>query len=230
VIINTKVKKSAWVASAMLCAVMAAAPVAMAQSPKEHAPKPRPDQEALLPSSTIEGRVTRYLITPMGDVEGVLLDSGTVARLPAHMGKELVGAVNVGDAVNIAGIRDKESTSFRVYSITNTQSKQTVVKRDKKWTEVNMPRMLRSMGLKELTANGEVQTMLTGPRGDPQGVILDDGTVVRFGKQAVYAASAQMKIGAKMAAKGYGTENEYGRAIDANAIGDTPETMKTVVR
>jgi hypothetical protein len=218
-------------ASAMLCALMVSAP-AMAQAPGEHPPIPRPGpaEEAMLPSSTIEGKVTRYLITPMGDVEGVLLDSGTVAKLPPHMGKELVGAVKIGDAVSIEGVREKENTSFRVYSITDNQSKQTLVKRDKKWTEVNMPAVVRSMGLKELTADGSVQTILTGPRGDPNGVILDNGTIVRFRREAVYAASAQMKVGARLAAKGYGTENEYGRAIEANAIGDTPETMKTVVR
>jgi hypothetical protein len=37
-------------------------------------------------------------------------------------------------------------------------------------------------------------------------------------------------IDAKLAAKGYGTENEYGRAINASAIGETPETMKAIVR
>jgi hypothetical protein len=37
-------------------------------------------------------------------------------------------------------------------------------------------------------------------------------------------------IDAKLAAKDYGTENEYGRAIDASTIGETPETMKTIVR
>lgn len=228
---NAKAKTSPWIASAMLCALMVSVP-AMAQAPREHPPIPGPGpaQEAMLPSSTIEGKVTRYLITPMGDVEGVLLDSGTVAKLPPHMGKELVSAVKIGDAVRIEGMQEKDSTSFRIYSITDNQSKQTLVKRDRQWTEVNMPAVVRSMGLKELTADGAVQTILTGPRGDANGVILDNGTIVRFRREAVYAASAQMKVGARMVAKGYGTENEYGRAIDADAVGGTPETMKTVVR
>lgn len=213
----------------MLCALMAAAPATMAYAPRKHPPMWGPAEQAMLPSSTIEAKVTRYLITPMGDVEGVLLDSGAVARLPIHMGKELVGAVKPGDPVSFEGVQEKQSTTLRVYSITDKQSQATVVMRDKKWTEVNMPAMLRSMGLKELTADGAVQTILTGPRGDPNGVILDNGTIVRFRREAVYAASAQMKIGTRMVAKGYGTENEYGRAIDANAIGDTPETMKTVL-
>jgi hypothetical protein len=227
---SSHTKAGAWLASTLLCGMLAAAPAAIAQAPKEPPPKAKGAQGPELPSSTIAGNVTRYLITPMGDVEGLVLDTGTVARLPMHMGKDLVEVVKVGDAVSIEGVKDDQGTAFRAYSITDIKTKQIVVRRDKTWTEVTLPKSLRSLGLKELTANGAVQTILTGPQGETQGVILDNGTIVRFGKDAVYAASAQMKIGAKLAAKGFGTENEYGRAIDAASIGETPETMKTIVR
>lgn len=228
--IGSNTKAGAWLVSALLCGILAATPAAIAQAPKEPAPKAKGVKGPTLPSSTITGSVARYLITPLGDVEGIVLDSGAVARLPLHMGKDLVKVAKVGDAVSVEGVKDDQGTSFRAYSITDIKSKQIVVRRDKKWTEVTMPKSLRSLGLKELTANGAVQSILTGPHGEPQGVILDNGTIVRFGKNAVYAASAQMKVGAKLAAKGYGTENEYGRAIDATSIGDSPETMKTIVR
>ena len=209
---------------------LAGAP-AMAQAPREPGPVARHEKgPPLLPSSTVEGKVTRYLVTPIGDVEGVLLDNGTVGRVPPHMANELVETAKIGDAVKIEGVREELGSSFRVYSLTNIQSKQTLVRRKKSWTELSLPGAVRSMGRKELVANGTVQTLLTGPRGDPQGVILDNGTIVRFRKDAVYAASAQMKIGAKLAAKGYGTENDYGRALDATEIGESPETLKTIER
>jgi len=230
VMISFKMRSNVWLASAAVIGTLALTPAAIAQAPMEPAAKAKAEKGPMLPSSTVAGKVARYFITPVGDVEGLMLDSGTIARLPIHMGKDLVKVVKIGDEVKIEGVKDNEGTAFRVYSITNVNSKQSVVKRDKKWTEVTMPRIVRSLGLKELTANGAVQTILTGPRGEPNGVILDNGTIVRFGKDAAYAASTQMKVGARLAAKGYGTENEYGRALDAASIGETPETMKTIVR
>jgi hypothetical protein len=110
--IRKRARTNAWFVSAMLCGVLAAAPVAIAQTPKEPAPIAKAAKRPMLPSTTIEGKVTQYLITPMGDVEGVLLDSGIVARLPAHMGKDLVQAVKVGDAVTVEGVAEDERSSF----------------------------------------------------------------------------------------------------------------------
>jgi hypothetical protein len=53
----------------------------------------------------------------------------------------------------------------------------------------------RDRELKELT-----------PPGSPQRLILDDGTVVRFGNSTVCVASAQLEIAARIAATDYGTD------------------------
>ena len=48
-----------------------------------------------------------------------------------------------------------------------------------------MPPHLRMAGLQTQQAQGRIDVVLTGPRGDANGVILSDGAIVRFAPHAL---------------------------------------------
>lgn len=192
-------------------------------------PGPPPPPEADAAPASVDAKVERYLINPFGDIDALLLDNKTIARMPPHMSADLVAAVKPGDAVTIQG-RAQGPASLDAFSVTNTATKQVVVRRPKAWTEISMPARLRSMGLKELKVSGKVGTMLTGPHGEPNGVLLDDGTIVRIGPHEAYGFAALLKPGADFAAVGYGTENSFGRAIEATSVGATAESLQPVFK
>ena len=55
------------------------------------------------PTPTVSGTVQQYLLTPHGEVEGLLLTDGTIVRFPPHLSAALASTVKPGDAVTVAG-------------------------------------------------------------------------------------------------------------------------------
>ena len=59
----------------------------------------------------------------------------------------------------------------------------------------------------------------TAPRGEPDGVILADGTVIKLTPPVAQQFPTLVQTGVKVAAQGYGTRNQYGTALQATAFG-----------
>ena len=202
--------------STLLAGLLVIAPVAYAR-------KDKPMQQE--PVVSLQGKVVRYLVNPFGEVDGLLLDSGTLAKMPPHMSSELTSLAKPGDSVKLQGTPEAES-SFKAYSVTNMASNQTLLQREPAWNDKPMPKHLRAVGLKEISVNGNIQQVITGKRGEPRIVILDNGTNVRLPKEAAYGVYSQIKIGEPFAASGYGTENQYGRSLEATAIGSDSASLQ----
>ena len=58
-----------------------------------------------------------------------------------------------------------------------------------------------------------------GKHGEINGVILSDGTGVRFPREVSYQFESMLKIGQSITASGYGTKNQYGKALEATELG-----------
>ena len=164
-----------------------------------------------------DARVARLLVNPLGEVDGVLLDNGTIVTFPAHMGDELASTVKPGDLVAVKGYPES-ATQIKGYVITSTSSNRTVTTLPKPRGGIRMPKFLRNLGLKNMTAQGEVRHLRFG-KGVTNGVILADGTIVRFKREALYRFGALMQVGQRITATGYGSENQFGRALEATALG-----------
>ena len=59
----------------------------------------------------------------------------------------------------------------------------------------------------------------TAPRGEPDGVILVDGTVIKLTPPVAQQFPSLVQAGARVSAQGYGTRNQYGTALQATAFG-----------
>lgn len=193
----------------ILAGLLAFAPVAQAKKDK--------GGYLAYPAASVQGTVVRYLVNPFGEVDGLILDNGTLAKTPPHLSGDLVEVAKPGDRVTLQGM--PEGASFEVYSVTNTASNKTLLRREPAWNERPMPKHLRAAGLKEMGASGTIEHVLTGKRGEPNGVILSNGAIVRVGPREAYPYFALFRVGAPFAARGFGTENAYGRALEATAIG-----------
>lgn len=167
---------------------------------------------------TAQATVSRLLINPFGEVDGVLLDSGTIVTFPPHMGEQLAAAIKAGDPVSVKGSPETPS-QIKGYVITNTRSNQTVMTLPKPPKGAKPPPHLRAVGLKEMRAEGEVRHVRHGGRGEINGLVLADGTIVRFPREASYRFASLFQIGQRVVASGYGTQNEHGRALEATALG-----------
>ena len=79
---------------------------------------------------SITGAVKQYLLTPVGDVEGVELQDGTDVRFPPHMGAALAAIVRPGDRVSVMGFVAPQTPygrAVKALTITNLATNQSVV-------------------------------------------------------------------------------------------------------
>lgn len=179
----------------------------------------------------VRGIVQRYLMNPRGKVDGLLLTDGTQVKFPPHMSAKLTFIISPKDEVTIKGFKEN-SKVFNAESITNTKTSQIIVESapyanafEREDTYENpLPSKRKGhfsnsrIGLKELSSHGTVQTQLFDRRGKVVGAILNDDSIVHFGKQAQQDTKLNADVGQVINASGYGTENAFGKSFEADKI------------
>lgn len=161
----------------------------------------------------IQGKVAEYSLTPRGDVDGLILADGTEVHTPPHLGTQLVYAVKPGDAVTIRGLKARAIPMVQAMSVKNDATGTTV-------TDIGAagppgPRDAQQT----LSATGRVKAQLHGPRGDLNGALLEDGTIVRLPPPEAQRLAATIAVGAPVIVQGNGFEGPLGRVIEASLIG-----------
>lgn len=199
---------------------------AMPPGPAPHplpAPHQRLDAPGLMGQYTVEGQVQRMLINPYGEVDGLRLSDGTIVKFPPHMADALTTTVKVGDAVRIIGHAEARGT-VRADAIVHTGSGRTVYDQPPPVGEGRvLPPHLRAQRLQPQQVEGRVETVLTGPRGEANGVILSDGSIVRFPPESLRIS---VQTGAPFAASGLGTRNAFGTSLEAVSMGATLSVLQ----
>ena len=170
-------------------------------------------------SPVAEGIVVQYLMNPHGEVDGLLLSDGAQVHFPPHMEEELIAVVKPNDSVRVQGHRSFSGSVVQGYLITNTRSGQAVIEHEPSLLDHPAPPFLRNLTLRELNVQGRVRALLNGPGGEVHGAVLEDGTQVRVPPHVGNQLAGSLKVGDAINAKGYGAANQYGRALEATAIG-----------
>ncbi len=195
------------------CLLTAGATVAIAQTVATYDPAQLPETK---------GTVAEYSLTPRGDVDGLILSDGTEVHLPPHLGTQLVFAVKPGDAVTVRGLHAMAVPMVQAASVSNDASGKTVVD-----TGPGGPPGPRGVE-QPLTAAGRIKALLHGPRGDLNGVLLEDGTIVRMPPPEATRLSAQLTVGAPLVVRGGGYQGDLGRVIEAAAIGPSDTELTQI--
>jgi hypothetical protein len=199
---------------------------APAYAQKDKAPPVAPEAFAGAAPVAV-GRLQRFLVNPHGEVDALLLADGTIVKFPPHMSEELVAAVRPGDAVSARGFREP-SGAVKAFVIVNDASRREVVERPPGPDAAKMPKHLRFATLSRLQISGAVERALRGPKGEVNGVLLTDGTVVRFPPHAAFDFAAVLQPGQAFAAEGLGTDNAYGKGLEATAMGPALQALRPI--
>jgi hypothetical protein len=182
-------------------------------SPSDQPPRsisPRPG------TPIAKGTVSRLLPSADGQVEGLMLSDGTQVRFPPHMSQELAATVHPGSSVNVEGYREAGG-AVRARVITDQSSGRSVAERAPAPPMVSPN--LHSTGLGPLSAEGRIRQLMRDPAGDVNGVVLEDGSVVRFPPNVRRQFPGVLQPGISISASGYGTQTRFGRALDATTLG-----------
>lgn len=202
----------------------------MPPPPNGIAPPPSPNGVARLPPApgagapaNVSGVVRRFLINPEGDVDGMLLADNTLVRFPPQVGTQVAGSMSAGDSVSLSGFA-QPGDALQATRIVDTRNGRSIADQPPPADTPPLPRPLAGIGLVKLHAVGRVLRVTSAPRGEPDGVLLADGTVIKLTPPAAMQFPNLLKPGVTVAAQGYGTRNRYGESFQATAFG-TPGNL-----
>jgi hypothetical protein len=164
-----------------------------------------------------KGTVKQFTLTPHGDVDGLILGDGTEVKLPPRLTAQIVFAIRPGDAVTIRGLRARALPLVDAASVTNDATGATVVDRG------------RSDGAggaaSQQVVSGKVSAPLHGKRGEVNGALLENGTVLRMPPPEAARMQALLQAGQTVAVRGASLETPLGTVIEVGAIGPSPDQL-----
>lgn len=163
------------------------------------------------------GVVKQYTLTPRGDVNGMILNDGTEVTLPPHLTSQIVFAVRPGDAVTIRGLRARALPLVEAASVTNFTTGASVVD--------SGPPGGPDRSASELTTSGKIAAQLHGRRGEVNGAVLDNGTIVRMPPPEAERMQGLLQPGQPVTVRGATLKTVFGTVIDASAIGASPDQL-----
>lgn len=178
-------------------------------------------------TTSISGIVDQYLLNPEGEADGLLLQSGTQIHFPPHLSEQLQSTVRPGIKVSINGFAEGAS-SFAATSITNITNQKSVSDAGPPPPGLRVPPTLRGVNLKKLKAQSTIKILLRGPRGETNGFVLADKTVVRMPPETAFALSSIFQVGQSMTVEGYGTESKAGKCLEATALGTANQPLISI--
>jgi len=194
---------------------------ARAQDPR--GPRPPP---ASFQTTVVQGSVAQYLMNPDGFVDGLLLSDNTIIRFPPHLGQVLTQTVSPQDVVKVEGFFESPGI-LHASSIIDLQSQRSVVDTPPSPRHPRPPRP-GSGSRQPLNANGTIRVLTHNKRGEVDGVVLSDGSVIHFAPPVGVQFAALLREGNAVAATGYGTSNEFGRSLEATAIGPSMSQLEPI--
>lgn len=199
--------------------VLAQAPPVPPASPGGEAPLFDPAQ---LPSFT--GRVQQFTLTPRGEIDGVILSDGTEVKTPPHLSTSMAYSVRPGDTLVIHGLRAAAIPLIQAVAINDQTSGHTLVDSGPEPRGPRAP-LPGADGARLTEAQGRVRMPLHGPRGEINGALLTDGTVLRLPPESLESKVALLEPGRPIVAEGTEVANAIGRVIEVSEIGPSREKL-----
>jgi hypothetical protein len=188
------------------------------------------------------GQVQQLMLTPRGDIDGLILSDGTEVKTPPHLSTQLAYSVKPGDTVTVHGLRAAALPLVQAASITDEASGQTVIDNEPgpgrgpgapshalgpaAFGAVPPGPAAPMPGLTE--AQGRVRMTLHGRQGEVNGALLDDGTILRLPPPEAYRFAALLQPGQTVVAEGVGFANAIGKVLEVWQIGASRDQLSQV--
>lgn len=172
------------------------------------------------------GTVSRYTLTPRGEIDGLILADGTEVHFPPHLSTQLVYAIKPGDAVTVRGLKALSVPLIAAIAITNSATGSTVIDNGPGAGPGTGPRGARQA----ISLQGRVQMSLHGPRGELNGAMLEDGTILRLPLPEAARLAALLMPGQAIVVEGDGLTTAIGRVVEVQTIGPSQAQLNVVQR
>ncbi|WP_010509516.1 hypothetical protein [Komagataeibacter europaeus] len=170
----------------------------------------------MTPLPVTTGQLVQYILTPAGQVSGMLLGDGTQVFFSHDLGEELPAIARPGEQVSVNGLKGISQPIVRAYAVSGP--------RGRRIADVHPPASATapvdspSIG-PDVPVDGTILAPLYDMQGKAQGVIMRDHSVVYVGEKNAARLVAWLRPGAALHAIGTGVTGDHGTAINAREIG-----------
>ncbi len=175
-----------------------------------------------------EGQVQQFTLSPRGDIDGLILKDGTEVKTPPHLSTAIAYAIKPGDTVTIHGLKAAALPLVQASAITDRASGRTLVDTGPEPRPPGVAAAGPSSG-GVIAIQGAVRMSLHGARGEINGVLLQDGTVLRFPPEAATDLTNLLQPGKTLVAEGAQLMSPVGKVMEVSAIGPTRAQLTPVV-
>jgi hypothetical protein len=167
----------------------------------------------------VTGIVERFITTPEGEVDGLILENGMQVRFPSHMSTAITDAITVGDSITVKGYESPTDAMWaqKIITLKNANEINIAERAKGKLLASRSEALRKRKPIDNLSVSGEIDTLLHEPSGEVSGFLLNDGSVVRLPLD-IRAPSQSYDIGQYVEVTGYGTDNNFGRSIEAATV------------
>jgi hypothetical protein len=203
-----------------------ASAVALAQAPpvpQDAGATPLYDP-AQLPS--FNGKVQQFTLTPRGEIDGLILTDGTEVKTPPHLSTAIAYAIKPGDTVTIHGLRAAAVPLLQATSISDRTTNRSVIDQGPDLGPGGPAPFTNPSAVSEI--QGSIRMDLHGARGEINGVLLTDGTVLRLPPDAAVNLSTLLQPGRVVVAQGDVVSNPIGKVLQVRSIGASRSTLTPI--
>ena len=197
--------------------LLAAAGLLLSGTALAQAPVYDPEQ---LPA--FHGKVASYSLTARDELDGLILDDGTEVHISPRLSSELVFAFKPGDSVTVHGLKASTGSMVQALSIANdgTGNKLTDT-----FQPTNPPDRPVFTPPRMMEARGRIKMPLHAPDERVDGVLLEDGTIIRLAPGYVPPNADCLLPGQDVVvATGTGITGLLGRVMETRSIALDAET------
>lgn len=159
----------------------------------------------------VEGKVVEVTTAPKGEIDGVILDDGTWVHWPPHLEEEYAALAKPGSRVQAQGRQEVNREGkewFETFTLTNLETKASYEREDagpppkRPHHGPNHDHGPRTRSEKK-TIEGTIQSFTTAPKGETDGAVFEDGTVIHWPPHRQEEFASLMKVGDRVRVSGW---------------------------
>jgi hypothetical protein len=185
----------------------------------------------------IRGELDRLTFTARGEIDGFILKDGTEVKTAPDLSTQIAFAIKPGDRVTVHGLKAAALPLVSAVSITDEATHRTVtdsaISAATPMTPPSPPaRPPRGAPPPPPAAtsetSGRVRMALHGPQGEVNGVLLENGTILRFPPDQGAQLTTLIQPRQSVVAEGTAITNALGTVVDVQQIGPSRNQLTAV--
>jgi hypothetical protein len=177
----------------------------------------------------VKGTIERFTMNGQGELDGLVLDIDDDAikliHFPSYMAANVEALLKPGDRIGIRGLKARDAEIIAAVAFECVDGTQIIDCGPPKHERISIRNNVKPV---PMSAAGRVRLTLFTPKGKVRGVLLDEGTILRFTLRVAEEIRERLKPSTDIEVQGVGFKTPHGRVIEVHHLA-TPKGKFEVV-